>query len=508
MKFTLSSLLFLCFGLHLSIAQPAKSQQQFSNDLESLQQYFHIPGMAAIVKKGEDIIYENYTGLADIENQVPVEANTIFPVASLTKIFAATLIFQLAEEGKLSLEDPMKKYFPKAGLPETVKIKHVLSHTSQGVPGKDFFYSFRYSYLTQVIEQASGRSFSELMNEKVLQPLDMQHTALLASEQQALDLGDQIAQPYSFQGTTEPGRFDPGFSAAAGLMMTPRDLLLFDQALDHDQLFSQKNKRKMFTPFYEGSPYGLGIFTQEFVGKKLIWGYGQYDCYSSLYLKVPEEELTLVLFANNNLMSDPARLIYGDVTYSLFALSFLKNFVFGFPEKDRAWGRITPPFKSDDALRITPNRNKWKPIMRQQMLAWGLAKSFMGQAFDEEKKESRRLLEYGLGHFQNHEIYGNLSLLHALIMHIPISDDYSYIDKTIVKVGEKLLEKCPDNPYANLYMAEYYASQGEEKKALAHFKTIADAQNYERFWYTREALDFIQKYYRKKGEAVPEQYKN
>lgn len=511
MKSTLSTFLLLFLFVNLSKAQLLENTQQFTQDLESLQDYFHIPGMAAVVQKGDEVIYENYLGFANLKDEVPVTANTIFPVASLTKVFAATLIFQLEEEGKLSLEDPIKKYFPKADIPESVKVKHVLSHTSQGETGKHFFYSFRYSYLTQVIEQASGRSFSELLQEKIIQPLDMQTAALLASEQQAQGLGDQLAQPYTFQGETEAGRFEPGFSAAAGLMMTARDLLLFDEALDKNQLIRKKSKQKMFSPFYEGSPYGLGIFTQEFLGKKLVWGYGQYDCYSSLYLKVPEEDLTLVLLANNNLMSDPARLIYGDVSYSLFALSFLKNFVFGFPEREVGFSTINPYGNWSDWLNQLQDDEESTKIICQQILAWGLAKSFMGQAFEKEKKESYDFLMKGLVQLGTGRIQNNLSLMHALIMNLDTEKTFHYKDfyyEVLINTGKKLLEECPENPYANFYMAEYHASQGKEEKALSYFETIADAKNFERFWYTNEALNFIRNYYVKKGEPIPNRYKN
>lgn len=495
---------FLCFFFHPLLAQSQHKLNQFDEDLQSLKGYFHLPGLSAVVKKGDRILFEEQYGYADLDKKIRVEAGTVFPVASLTKIFAAILILQLEEEGKLSLDDPMKKYFPKANIPETIKIKHVLSHTSQGTPGECFFYSSRYSYLTQVIEQAGGVSFSQLMREKILQPLGMDNTSFLASEEQAKKMGAQLAQPYTFYGETNPGRFEPGFSTSAGLMMTAGDLLLFDEALDNNLLLTKKSKKKMFTPFYEGAPYGLGIFTQQFMGFDLIWGYGQYDCYSSLYLKIPEKELTLILLANNKLMSDPARLIYGDVTYSLFAVSFLKNFVFDFPKEDSPFENIQMPGTLNDKLIFHHKNMDLRPLIRQQTLAWGLAKSFMGQVFAEEKKEGYSFLHYGLGLFEDYKNYGNLSLMHALLPHT----GEPWVDEIFLAVGEQLLKECPENPYANLYFGEYYASQDEAERALVHFKTIADAKNFERFWYTSEALNFIREYFKERGQEVPERYKN
>ncbi len=489
-------LFFPCFFFTFSLPAQKTSTEQFGSDLEFLQDYFHIPGMSAIVKKGDDILFEKYYGYADLEKKVPIDANTIFPLASLTKIFAATLIFQLEEEGLLSLEDPMKKYFPNADIPSSIKLKQVLSHTSQGKPGEQFFYSFRFGFLTQVIEQASGRSFAQLLQEKIIEPLNIKHEVLLSGEKVIEELGNKLAQPYLFQGQTEPGRFEPGFSASAGLMMTARELLLFDEAFNRNKLLSKKSKKKMFRPFYQDAPYGLGIFTQAFLGKKLVWGYGQYDCFSSLYLKVPEEDLTLVLLANNNLMSDPARLIYGDVTYSLFALSFLKNFVF--QNRDPGYEDIGPNGNLSDVMVQLSDDEKSTAIIRQQLLAWGLAKSFMGQAFEDEKTDSWRCIYSIIPWAPDYEKYGNLSLMHALIMNLDNKKDQQkekeLLGEMITKIGKKLLAECPENPYANLYLGEYYAHKGESDQALVHFKTIVDAKNYERFWYTEEASNFIRSY--------------
>ena len=109
------------------------------------------------------------------------------------------------------------------------------------------------------------------------------------------------------------------------------------------------------------SPYGLGIFSQTFLDKQIVWGFGQDDGFSSLMLKVPEDDVTLVLLANNNLMSDPPRLINGDITYSLFALSFLKHFVFDMP------GEVD-------------FRNDYGPFYRQELFANAIAASLIGRA--------------------------------------------------------------------------------------------------------------------------------
>jgi CubicO group peptidase (beta-lactamase class C family) len=92
-------------------------------------------------------------------------------MASLTKIFSAVLIMKLVEEKKLDLDEPINKYVTNRNIADSIKIEHILSHTSQGDIGQQFYYSGRFGWLTTVIEKASGNSFEKEINEKIIQPL-------------------------------------------------------------------------------------------------------------------------------------------------------------------------------------------------------------------------------------------------------------------------------------------------------------------------------------------------
>lgn len=93
------------------------------------------PGAAVLVLKGDNIIFDKGYGIADIDTRIPIDGNTFFNIASVSKQFTAVAILQLAEQGKLSLEDPVSKYFPEFKAPfwTDIQIKHLLSHSS-GVP--------------------------------------------------------------------------------------------------------------------------------------------------------------------------------------------------------------------------------------------------------------------------------------------------------------------------------------------------------------------------------------
>ena len=95
------------------------------------------PGAAVLVMYGDSVIFEKGYGLADLNTKAPIDANTFFNIASMSKKFTAVAIMQLVEQGKLSLDDAVSKYYPEymSSMWGKIKIHHLLSHGS-GVPDK------------------------------------------------------------------------------------------------------------------------------------------------------------------------------------------------------------------------------------------------------------------------------------------------------------------------------------------------------------------------------------
>ena len=94
---------------------------------------------AAVVDKNGSLIFEKYYGLRDAERGLPIDRDTIFGVASITKSFTSLAIMQLHEEGKLSIDDPISKYLPEytnVNQPEPVRIRHLMSHSGGFYPQK------------------------------------------------------------------------------------------------------------------------------------------------------------------------------------------------------------------------------------------------------------------------------------------------------------------------------------------------------------------------------------
>ena len=323
---------------------------RLESKLPDVREALRIPGLAAAVVRDGELIWSGGFGLADLESGVEVTADTPFGLASVTKPFAAFLLMRKVEEGLLDLDTPVREF----GIEfedETITVRHLLSHTSGGVPGTAYRYSGdRYSRLTPVIEQLYGATFREVLRQEILEPLGMDDTALnyggcglsyylstLAEDdpERAFEhVYRDAATPYLYDDAYEPYPTGvPSYAnAAAGLISTASDLARFASAIEADVLVSAETKETMFTPTRlnsgERGPYGLGWFTEEYEGTEIIWHYG-YGAYSTIFVMIPSEGLTFIALANSQNLSRPFGLGSGDVSVlsSPAALAFYKAFV-------------------------------------------------------------------------------------------------------------------------------------------------------------------------------------
>jgi CubicO group peptidase (beta-lactamase class C family) len=371
-------------------AQPAAKGpiQTFTQEIERLRIEFKIPGLSVAVLQGPQVVFANGFGYADINDKIPAIANTPYNIASCTKPFAAAVLMKLVEEGQLCLDDEMAKIlndtvFPfrrgtihgyanacekitemgkKKSTPfvflfqdyrcytERITVRHHLTHTSQGLPGDAYRYNgFLYGLLSHVAEAVSGKGFADLLVENIIAPLEMTRTVPSISDSHR----DQVlAERAKYYRVDDRGNFvlsqwppkeivkaleasgldsTPRLNAGGGMISTVLDLAKFDIAMDRNLIVSDISKEAMFTSTISNSgqalPYGLGWFVQEYEGVKIVWHYGWAPkAYSSLILKVPKEEVTLILLANSDGASAPFRLGEGNVLNSPFAVMFINLF--------------------------------------------------------------------------------------------------------------------------------------------------------------------------------------
>jgi len=315
----------------------AVSMADFETRLDNLRTGANIPGLVAgIIKDGQVVWTKNY-GYADRQKNIPVTNSTIFHLASLTKTFASAVIIQLVNENKIKLNAPVANYGINLTERDTVRVIHLLTHTSEGVPGSNFKYNGdRYALLSNVMQSATAEAFHQLANERIMQPLGLQNTAPSDMKLAAADgfdttrLKQSTAQGYNSMGV-QTVDYPKNFSTAAGLISNIDDMLKYAASFDGNLLLTDDLKEKLFSPMISNVgkvlPYGLGWFIQEKEGIKLTWHYGYWVGMSSLIIRVPEKKLAFVIMANSDMLSAPYPLGNGDIWVSPYAKEFLKSFV-------------------------------------------------------------------------------------------------------------------------------------------------------------------------------------
>ncbi len=321
----------------------------FERYVDALRLRARIPGVSAAIVFRQRIIWEKGFGYQDLERRIAARPDTPYRVASLTKTFTSMLLMDCVEGRTLDLDSPINHYtqlIRESG----AAVRHVLSHTSEGTPGRAFMYNGdRYVALTPVVEECTGKPFRSALA-GLLDRAAMQDSVpgqdLEQPSVEAASLFDppsltryrsviaRLAKPYTLdaRGRSVAADYPPRvINASVGLISTVRDLANYDATIDRHDVISADTRELAWTPFVNNAgvtqPHALGWFVQRYRGTRLVWHYGYWTQFSALYLKVPERELTLILLANSGELSSPFPLGAGDVTVSAFARTFLRMFV-------------------------------------------------------------------------------------------------------------------------------------------------------------------------------------
>jgi CubicO group peptidase (beta-lactamase class C family) len=315
----------------------------FEAQLDSLRVELHTPAFGAAIVKDGQIVWSRGFGYADVDEGRLATATTSFHLASLTKTFASTIVMQLVEQGLVDLDDPVSDYGVNLTANGTVRVRHIMNHTSEGVPGTNYHYSGnRFSELDAVIFSATGRRFSQLLAEEILQPLQLGHTA---PNVRSVDFGvaglnrdafeANMASPYEWErGRVVRATYPSYFGTAGGLIASAEDMAKYSIAIDQGMFLRAATWDSVFTPARNPSgdvlPYGLGWFIHEHQGIELQWHYGYWDANSSLIVRVPEQGLAFIVLANTSMLSRAYGLgVDSDVLRSDVARLFVESFVTG-----------------------------------------------------------------------------------------------------------------------------------------------------------------------------------
>ena len=323
---------------------PAEGLDGFEAGVDKIRIDLNIPGMSACMVKDEEIVWSRGFGYADIEKQIPVTEDTSFHIASLTKTFAAMIAMQLEEEGKLDLQTPVNEFGINL---DNVRIVHFLTHTSHSEPpGADYEYCGNcFGRMDKIIRHVSGATFAELLVDRIIKPLELEHTAPNPARNSAFGLTGYdkssflknmaIAYENHGIGTVRRTKRQTYFGTAAGLVSSVSDLGRYAIALDKKEFLQPQTWERIFTPATSVTtgkmlPHGIGWFVQDYEGILLHWHYGQWKYgWAALMIRVPDKGLTFIALANNWTLSSAFPLYKGDVSKSELARLFLDYYVTG-----------------------------------------------------------------------------------------------------------------------------------------------------------------------------------
>lgn len=374
LQFLLTAFLIITFCGY-GFAQAGKAEAE----IDSIMKQLDVVGLSvAVVKKGK-IIYNRSFGLKNIETNTPLANNHIFRIASISKSFSATTIMQLAEAGKLSLDDDFSKLVgftirnPK--YPETViTLRMVMSHTSsindsQGYfnldvinpskgknwtkcysdyePGKGYRYcNLNYNMVGSVIEKISGERFDNYVKRKVLSPLglyggycvDSLDANLLVTLYDYDSTKKFIPQPLAYNSRREEiknyvmGYSTPIFSPTGGMKISAADLARYMMIHMNKgkykgvRIISKKSSSLMQTKIADEG-YGLALTNSDkLIPGKMLTGHtgSAYGLYSAMFFNA-KEKFGIVVITNgcNPVYKDGFNLVIRRTVNSLYE-SFIK----------------------------------------------------------------------------------------------------------------------------------------------------------------------------------------
>ncbi len=237
--------------------EPGITTAEIEEKVQFLMEKGKIPGLCLVIIRGEEIPYVKGFGYANLEEKLPVTADTLFELASCSKAFTGLAIMQLAEAGQIHLQDPVSKYLPwfsveLADQKPEITLRHLLHHTSgiptnsiaripqsndidaleqtikaivgsklNRLPGKQYEYAtINYDILGLIIREVSGKSFKEYMEYYVFKPLGLSpHTQVGAPRDNPLmATGYKIGffKPREYAAPVFRGNYPAGYIVSNG----------------------------------------------------------------------------------------------------------------------------------------------------------------------------------------------------------------------------------------------------------------------------------------------------
>jgi D-alanyl-D-alanine carboxypeptidase len=299
-----------------------------------------------VLKEGQIVKTAGY-GVANINLKIPATPETVYKIASVSKQFIASGIMLLVQEGKIGLNDPIRKYLQRApGEWKAITIRHLLTHTSglmrdapgfdaskvqadaeviktaykvplRFAPGDKWEYSnLGYFVLVEVIAKVSGRPWTEYLSEKVFKPSGMTTTN---------PTNTGVTLPNRALGYSDNNKLViagdwPALRPGGAFLSTVADLAKWDAALQTDKILSEASRRQMWTPVTLNNgtshPYGFGWELGSYQGRRLVYHSGGLPGFRAQFARFVDDKVTVIALMNLDDL-DPDAIVRGVASFFL-----------------------------------------------------------------------------------------------------------------------------------------------------------------------------------------------
>ncbi|MBB6428152.1 serine hydrolase [Sphingopyxis sp. JAI128] len=319
----------------IAAPEPATFPSRLDAYVAKEMQADQLAGMAiAVLRDGEVLVAKGY-GLATVEHNVPVTADTIFQLGSVGKMFTSAAVMTQVEKGKIRLDDPIMKFFPDAPLNwRNITVRNLLTHTS-GIPefGSDFNYradysddelvkliaarppsfepGMRWSYsntgyeiLGILVKKATGRSYLEVVDTEIFKPLGMK-TARGISE---ADIVPNRASGYKFVDGQRKNQdwVSPSMNSTAdgSLYASLNDMIAWSRGVEQGKILSPAGWKETYTPVRLNSgkpyPYGFGWQIAAAAGQPRYYHGGAWQGFRTHYSRYLGDNVSVIILANQD----------------------------------------------------------------------------------------------------------------------------------------------------------------------------------------------------------------
>ncbi len=391
----------------------ATSKSKTSDEIEKLLAQYDFkngPGISLAVIKNGTIVYKKGFGIANLEYGIPITTSTVFQVASVSKQFTVFSILLLEQEGKLSIDDDIRKYLPE--MPDygyKISLRNLANHTSgirdntdlanligtseadlfsneeavklitsqkglNFIPGDEFQYcNSGYILLAEIVKRVSGQSFAEFTQARIFKPLKTKNSQFIDKPETIIK---NRAYSYDkFENVYYKSILNHSFVGSTGLNTSIDDLSLWainfqNKTIGNDAIFNKMIEKSRLNNG-EIIPYGLGLENQVYKGLDIVFHGGGIGSYGSRILIIPEHNFSIVYMCNSTDFH-PFDIVYPIIDYYLadketipsnptINKTLLQNFVGDYEISPRT-GYILTFSKDNDTLfqQVKGDENKVK----------------------------------------------------------------------------------------------------------------------------------------------------